>query len=248
MQKIIIIPLFSVLLMTFLVTGGSAQKRKPTPRHTPKRQASTPSAPASSIFDALNFGDTEQAKAMLKKNPALADAKDESGQTPLHVAAQMGDVEVVELLLQSAKDINVQDETGVTPLHLASQKDVAELLLAKKANVNARNNMDQTPLHYAVTPDILGSIEDPTVRESDAATRLELIKFLIENKADVNARDNTGKTPLHIAAASGSLEIVQFLIDNKADVNAKTADGQTPLGVIENYIEIIDLLRKHGSK
>ncbi len=157
MRQIVSVSLCSVLLMTFLVTGVNGQKRKATPRRTPRRTTAGQSAHAGSIFDALSSGDVEQAKAMLKKNPALANAKDESGQTPLHIAVQMDDVDLVELLLENTKDVNVPDEEGVTPMHLAAQsrqKDVAELLLAKKANVNARDNMDRTPLHFACTPDL----------------------------------------------------------------------------------------------
>jgi hypothetical protein len=60
-------------------------------------------------------------------------------------------------------------------------------------------------------------------------------------------RSARGTDPHH-RDASGSLEIVQFLIDNKADVNAKTSDGQTPLGMIKKYLDVADLLRKHGGK
>jgi cytohesin len=255
MRQIISVTFYSLLLMTFLVTGVNSQKRKVVPRRTPRRAAAAQPAATSSIFDALSSGDVGQAEAMLKKNPALANAKDEDGETPLHIAAQMGDVELVELLLENTKDVNTPDESGATPLHLAAgsgQKEVAELLLAKKADVNARDNGDQTPLHFAVAPDPSQFFSDPTLGTAggavDISSRLEVVKLLLDNKADVNARDGGGKTPLHIAVASGSVEMVQLLLDNKADVNAKDTDGRTPLGAVENYIEIIDLLRKHGGK
>jgi ankyrin repeat protein len=255
MRQIIAIPLCSMLLVTFLVTGVEGQRRKGAPRRTSGRATAAQAANAGSIFEALNSGDVAQAEALLKKNPALANARDEVGQTPLHIAALMGDAGLVELLLEKMNDVNATDEAGATALHLAAQsghKEVAEVLLAGKANVNARDGTDQTPLHFAVTPDPSQLILDPSLRGtggvSDDSNRLELIKFLLDNKADVNAKDSTGKTPLHVAAAFGSTEIVQLLIDGKADVNARDIDGRTPLGAVENYIKTIDLLRRHGGK
>ena len=72
--------------------------------------------------------------------------------TPLHVAADGGHKDVVELLLANKAEVNAKDNDGVTPLHcggVSGHKDVAELLLANKAEVNAKDNDGGTPLHMA---------------------------------------------------------------------------------------------------
>lgn len=43
--------------------------------------------------------------------------------TPLHYAAQNGDVSIASLLVQRGADINAEDEEGVTPFQLALEKD-----------------------------------------------------------------------------------------------------------------------------
>jgi ankyrin repeat protein len=242
MQKMLTVSLGHVLVMAFLVTGVIGQNRKTTPRRTAKRTPTKQSSSAASIFDVLNFGlgDVEQVKAMLKKNPSLANARDETGQTPLHIAAQIGDTELVELLLENTKDVNVSDAEGVIPMHLAAgggQAEVAQLLLAKKANANARDNLDRTPLHLASEGE-----------EFDFEGRLEVAKLLLTNKADVNARNASGRTLCTSPPPPATLKWLSLLIDNKADVNARDAEGQTPLGAVKRYIEIIELLQKHGGK
>ncbi len=51
--------------------------------------------------------------------------------TPLHLAAQQGSKEVVELLLANQADVNAKDSGGYTPLQWAIKRghpDVAESL------------------------------------------------------------------------------------------------------------------------
>jgi hypothetical protein len=60
----------------------------------------------------------------------IADAS-ASGTTPLHLAAQEGHKDVVELLLAKGADINAEDNHGQTAFHWAvldGRKDVAQLL------------------------------------------------------------------------------------------------------------------------
>ena len=52
------------------------------------------------IHEAAKRGDLEKVKALLKENRALASSKDNTGRTPLHLAAQKGFKDVAELLRQ----------------------------------------------------------------------------------------------------------------------------------------------------
>lgn len=68
---------------------------------------------------------------LLLKNKAEINAKDKTGQTPLHEAAYLGHLEVVKILVTDGADVNVRDENGKTPLGCAVEgqnKEVADYL------------------------------------------------------------------------------------------------------------------------
>jgi ankyrin repeat protein len=99
------------------------------------------------------------AKLLLDKGAAL-DGKDSRGWTALMQAANGGPLEVVQLLLEKAADVNVHatDRNGLTPLHLAAKQGDAELvklLLAKGADPNAKESHGLTPLAYACGDDVI---------------------------------------------------------------------------------------------
>lgn len=53
------------------------------------------------------------------KPPASTRVKDKRGQYPIHRAAAVGSVPLVELLLQNKSPLNAADVAGQTPLHHA---------------------------------------------------------------------------------------------------------------------------------
>jgi ankyrin repeat protein/thioredoxin-like negative regulator of GroEL len=199
------------------------------------------------IHDAAQSGDLKKVMALLQGNPNLVFNKDDSGNTPLLVAAWKGQKFVVEYLLESKAEVNAKDNSGETALHKAANsgyKDVVIILLAHQAEVNATNNDGDTPLHQAAIS-----------RFNDSKG---VVEVLLENKAEVNIKNNNGVTPLHCAAASARINVVALLLANKAEVNAKDSyDGETPLNYAE-YAEahgdkdaaqdVEDLLREHGGK
>ena len=60
----------------------------------------------------------EVMRLLLAAKPNL-EARDKSGQTPLHWAASFGEIETVNLLLAAGADIHARDANGKTPLDMA---------------------------------------------------------------------------------------------------------------------------------
>jgi len=139
---------------------------------------------------------------------------------PLTNAARTGDVEAVQVLIESGADVNSARGDGMTALHWAAHRGDAQLtstLLSAGADVRLGTRIGHyTPLHVA-------SRGGHTV----------VARMLIEAGADVRlATTNTGATPLHLAAASagGGAELVRLLVERGADVDAlDTSAAQTPL-------------------
>lgn len=79
------------------------------------------------------------------------EARDHRGQTALHLAAQSGDIGLVQVLLEYGADPNAQEETtGWTPLHFAVAKAHYPLILQflhhDATNVNQVDKFDWPPL------------------------------------------------------------------------------------------------------
>ncbi|MBI5685831.1 MAG: ankyrin repeat domain-containing protein [Verrucomicrobia bacterium] len=195
------------------------------------------------IHEAVRAGDTARVRQLLAQEPALVNGKDSLGDTPLHVAAQAGSMELAGLLLAAKADVNARANAGWTALHWAAywnNKEMAGLLLRNEADVNARNSVGYTPLHWA-----------------SWRNNKELVELLLAHKADVNAGDHNGRTPLHYAVFWSGTNVVEALVAHHADLNAKAladinSDGNaiTPLDVADRYgmFANAELLRKHGAK
>lgn len=69
---------------------------------------------------ACRKGMLEEAKEFLKQGADI-NGTDAFGQTPLHGAAQWGNVAIVEFLVEQGAKINVQTHEGITPLDLAKK-------------------------------------------------------------------------------------------------------------------------------
>jgi hypothetical protein len=143
-------------------------------------------------------GEHFQTADLLRHNGSDPHVQGRYKSIPIHSAANMGNFDVVQKLIEWDADVDAVDEDGWTPLYWASRglrfKDgsVLRLLLERGADVNARAGRDPgaggdgfTPLHRA------SSYRAP-----------EVVRLLLEHGADVEAVSVDGKTALQVVGKS----------------------------------------------
>lgn len=152
-------------------------------------------------------------QTMVKELIALGvsiNTKDEHGDTGLMLAAYLGNVKSVVLLIKYGANIEAANNQGRTALVSAANKghvEVVKALTARRARIDAQDNQQHSALHLAVT----NQDED-------------MVRTLISLKANVNITTSQGYTPLMDAAHFGYEHIVRLLLEAGANPDAVTKD------------------------
>jgi ankyrin repeat protein len=204
-----------------------------------------------------------------KQAGAQLDIAGKEGWTALHKAADMGNEEIVTVLLQHGAMMNVEDEKGMRPLHLAARKgylEVVRLLILSNAQVHSTAFDRLTPLdhavtsgHFEVTKMLLDNGAHIEHRGQDKWTALQrasrggheqIVALLLQRGADILTEDHKGEIPLHAATRSGNIRVVELLLNERPDLkkdqlSKRERNGSTPLDVafFTAHFDIHKLLR-----
>ncbi len=159
----------------------------------------------SALVTTLLEGQRQAARVLVKSGANVNYFMPGDG-TPLLIAADNGDLGMVNMLIEAGADVNKPAPGDGNPLIAAAGSrnlDIAGLLVKHGADVNGFVLGDETPLIQAV-------------QNNDYA----MTKFLVENGADVNLRVKTGneiygraeyRSPLGQAELKASSKIVNYL-------------------------------------
>ena len=143
-------------------------------------------------------------------------------QTPLQIAAAMGNLHMASMLTAAGARVDSKEETGRTALHFAalgSHLDIIRFLLEKGADVNARDADGTSPLDEAVW-----------------RGHLEAAAILLAKGARLNeAETKTGATPINEAAYRGQTQLVRYLLQFSPNLAIPDKRGYTAL---ENAIRM----------
>lgn len=166
---------------------------------------------------------------------------DATGNTPLHLAAEWNNPNMIKYLLDKGANINAKNDTGETPFFSSMKGNspaCIDALLqypASHIDINARDFLGNCVLHTAVQ-----------WLAYDAAMK---VISMTNGSSLTYARNLAGKTPLHVAASQGSLRFIQMLLQYGVDVNESDELGQTALvyAINGNKVEAVKYLLQESA-
>ena len=159
------------------------------------------------LASATAFGDAQAVEKLLVQG-AYADAETEEGDRCLYVAAELGFLEVVRVLVKFGADVehhntNQHENTALHVACLNGHTEVAGYLIDSGAVVDALNVDQRTPLHMACLQG-----------------RRVLATYLIQRGSNIRAKDSDNQSPkdylnLHRLPPEAEHNIGQNLISDR---------------------------------
>jgi len=206
------------------------------------------------LFKAIREGEIRDIAKLLDEGVPL-NARDPEGKTPLFIAIESFNPQIVTYLIKRGADVNATTNKGWGLLHhaaLVGQAGAMFDLIEAGANPGLQDNALWTPLHVAVyygfIPVVRVLLQEPDIKLnaknkkgysalSIAAAKgyLPMVNLLAQRKdLNLNVRDPRGRTALHLAARKGITPIAQALLILGADSNIQDGTGKTALELAES--------------
>ena len=170
---------------------------------------------------------------MVEKWPSAIEEGDDSGWTPLHIAAHLGNEKFVKLLLENGNSpAYVRNTEGLSALHIAAKEDqysvIKELMEACPDMYELLDNKGRNALHVAA--------------ESGGWAAFLFFQNKPEFEGLINQQDEDGNTPTNLAAKNGHIYSKdEFGEGRLVALNATNKEGFTTM---DNIL----LKRKLGSR
>ena len=203
------------------------------------------------IFDICQNGNYKTVKQFLQENSIDINAKNNNGETPLHIVCKRDDIKIVELLLAFGADPQIvsSDFWEITPVVNAcynNNLDIMKLLIRSYYDIYKTDYKGDTLLHSACN----------TVN-----ININIIKYLIEEcEMEINKKNNEGMTPFHYACwcsteGKTDVRVLKYLLDKGAKINDKDINDRNPLYcamfnsflIDDNNYDVVKFLLENGA-
>ena len=164
------------------------------------------------------------------------------GDSPIHVAARNGHLQIVQYLIERQNvEKNTKGNLERTPLHYACLNDylpIVQYLISKGANIALKDRNGDAPFILAYKnkcEDIIEYIQlffhfpedfEPNILKACQDGKLKSVQCLYTKlHVDINVKGSGDMTPILYACEKGHLQVVDYLISKGANVTAKNEDG-----------------------
>ncbi|KAK3257794.1 hypothetical protein CYMTET_33130, partial [Cymbomonas tetramitiformis] len=156
------------------------------------------------------------------------------GRTPVHAAAEMGDVKMVQVLKELGANFQHAANDGRNPAHRAAaggHVEVLRMLLQWELPVLVlleEKEDNSVKLEMSIPGDRKDNSGASPVHFAAEGGHVEMLPEMKDLGVNLNCADNEGWTAAHKAAAMGHAEVLLILKDLGADFSLAAKDGMLP--------------------
>jgi ankyrin repeat protein len=198
------------------------------------------------LKQALIARNPRQIRAVLRRQPSLAQASDALGNNAIHWCVLTRQLGLIQFFAELGTPIDAQRADGNTPVLLAVHgSDYWYRETRGSAHPSLRNS-------WVLVGNLLAHGARYTISVAAAVGDQERVEQLLRKDAGLaNRLDSARASPLAHAAREGYLHIVRRLLEEGADPNLPQDSAPQGLALYEaccsNRFEIAELLLKHGA-
>lgn len=156
--------------------------------------------------------------------------------TPLHLAVEVGNADVIRALLQAGADVLAKTSNGERPYDLAkleSAKQAFHVFLYESLAVGKINHIERL-VAGGIPTDTLLVDGSPMLCVAASFGMIEATQSLLAQGCRVDSINTHGQTALHIACIEKNEPLVKILLDEGASAEVRDSIGRTPLDILSD--------------
>jgi ankyrin repeat protein len=174
------------------------------------------------LYHAAKFGFRDLAEHLIAEHPDQINALggSSSNGTPMHSAANAGDINMLSLLLEHGADVDARNKREETPLLLAAWNNKCEAawyLIDRGADIN------------------VADIRNNNLLFTSFGGKVENARMLVERGVVANIRNSFGETPLHQSIRWKNFERMRLYLELGLDPNLHNYCGDTPSYMVLSF-------------
>ncbi len=196
------------------------------------------------LLESIKSGELRTATALVLAGATLNRPADQ--ESPLHLAAQYGDADLLRVMLEHGADLNHKITRTQGDLTGTGMNALFSAVLGN--NVSTLEHLHQQGLDIHACDSSRPFSQTPMQKAAFAGS-LECFEYLHTHGGDIGQRYGNGFSYLHAAANRGHLKLVKYILDQGVDINATNKAEITPImsAGMGKHADVIRYLADRGA-
>lgn len=191
---------------------------------------------------------------LLFENGARTDIHDGSGNSPLGLAKEMGNLEALELLTKYRKNESAVDESMGRLKHTKTSNNSADAGLPTAIRLGMKDvvqsYIERSKTDSGINLNVVDLDQHSALHLAIQENHIDILRILLDARVDINTVDRLDRTPLHWTILYRNYKAAKHLLDAGADLSLIDHFGATPLDMglqSSRYDKISVLLLERGA-